>query len=58
MKSTTEKTNKVVKGTKELFSYLHDTIMSVNNSKIFAGLIIITLNIASKFTKIKLSKTM
>lgn len=53
-----QKSNKVVSGTKELFSYLHTNVMAINNSKIFAGLIIITLNIASKFTTIKLSKTM
>lgn len=52
------KPNKVVSGTKDLFSQLHANIMAINNSKIFAGLIIITLNIASKFTTIKLSKTM
>lgn len=50
--------NKVLDGTKEVFSHLHNNIMAINNSKIFAGLIIITLNIASKFTTIKLSKTM
>jgi len=32
--------------------------MSLNNSKIFAGLMIIVLNIASKFVTVKLSKTM
>jgi hypothetical protein len=39
-------------------SLLHDHIMSLNNSKIFAGLMIIVLNIASKFVTVKLSKTM
>jgi hypothetical protein len=39
-------------------SYLHNNIKSINNSKIFAGLIVITLNIASRFVTIKLSKTM
>jgi hypothetical protein len=32
--------------------------MNINNSKLFAGLMIIVLNIASKFVTIKLSKTM
>jgi len=32
--------------------------MTVNGSKLFAGLIIITLNISSKFVTIKLSKSM
>jgi hypothetical protein len=40
------------------FSYLHNQIQMVNSSKIFAGLIVVTLNIASKFVTIKLSKTM
>ena len=42
----------------KLFSYLHDNIQAINNSKIFAGLMIITLNIVSKFANIKLSKTL
>jgi len=42
----------------KLVSYLHNNIMAINNSKIFAGLMIITLNIVSKFVNIKLSKTM
>jgi hypothetical protein len=32
--------------------------MNLNNSKIFAGLMIIVLNVASKFVNVKLSKTM
>ena len=39
-------------------SSLHEHILNVNNSKIFAGLMIITLNIASKFVTIRLNKTM
>lgn len=42
----------------KLFNYLHNHIQLVNNSKIFAGLVIIVLNISSKFVTIKLSKTM
>ena len=38
--------------------YLHNTITNINTSKFFAGLMIITLNIASKFVTIKLSKSM
>ena len=41
-----------------IFSYLHNSIQAVNSSKMFAGLMIITLNIVSKFVTIKLSKTM
>ena len=39
-------------------SYLHNSIQSVNGSKIFAGLVVVTLNVASKFVTIKLSKSM
>ena len=42
----------------QIFSYLHNHIQTINNSKIFAGLMIVTLNIASKFVNIKLSKSM
>jgi hypothetical protein len=38
--------------------YLHDQIQILNNSKIFAGLMIITLNVVSKFANFKLSKTL
>jgi len=41
-----------------IFSYLHNQVQVLNNSKIFAGIMIITLNIASRFVNIKLSKTM
>lgn len=40
------------------FSYFNNYIQSLNNSKIFAGIMIITLNIASKFVNIKLGKTL
>ncbi len=42
----------------DLFSYLNDGINRINDSKIFAGLMIITLNIASRFVTIKLGKSM
>jgi len=45
------------KGFFSAFDYLHKTAANLNQSKIFAGLIIITLNIASKFVTFKLSKT-
>lgn len=41
-----------------ILHYLHNNVKAINNSKIFAGLIVITLNIASRFVTIKLSKTM
>jgi len=45
-------------GVNSLFSYLHNNVQMLNGSKLFAGLMIITLNIASKFVNIKLSKSM
>jgi hypothetical protein len=39
-------------------NYLHNQVQMLNSSKIFAGLIVVTLNIASKFVTIKLSKSM
>jgi hypothetical protein len=50
--------DKFLKSLKELFSYLHSHIVEINNSKLFAGLMIIILNIASKFVTFKLSKSM
>ncbi len=41
-----------------LFSYVNDQIQALNSSKVFAGIMIITLNIVSRFVNIKLSKTM
>ena len=41
-----------------IFSYLNSQVSVLNNSKIFAGLMIIILNISSRFVNIKLSKSM
>jgi hypothetical protein len=41
-----------------LLGYTHNVIMRLNQSKIFAGIMIITLNIASRFVNIKLSNSM
>ena len=46
------------KAIRNMSSYLHSYVKNINDSKLFAGLMIITLNIASKFVTIKLSKTM
>jgi len=43
---------------KTIIDYLHDQVQLINNSKVFAGLMIITLNIASRFVTINLSKSM
>lgn len=39
------------------FAYLQNTLRLINDSKIFAGLMIIILNISSRFVNLKLSKT-
>lgn len=49
---------KLVKTFQSMLSSLNDTVQNLNKSKIFAGLMIITLNIASRFVTIKMSKTM
>lgn len=49
--------DKFSKSLKDLFSYLHSHVTEINNSKLFAGLMIIVLNIASKFVTFKLSKS-
>ena len=41
----------------EILEYLHLHIKRINDSKIFAGIMIITLNIVSRFVNIKLSKS-
>jgi len=42
---------------KTMFEYLNNHIRSLNDSKIFAGMMIIIINIASKFVTFKVSKT-
>ena len=48
---------KIMKSIKDTFSYLNNHVITLNNSKFFAGLMIITLNISSKFVNLNLSKT-
>lgn len=40
-----------------MFNYLHNHVLAMNQSKIFAGIMIVIINIASKFVTFKLSKT-
>lgn len=40
------------------FEYINNNIIALNQSKIFAGIMIIIINIASKFVTFKFSKTM
>ena len=41
----------------DLLKFIHGRLLSLNNSKFFAGIIMIILNIGSKYITIKLSKT-
>ena len=41
-----------------MFEYVHNHVTSLNQSKIFAGIMIVIINIASKFVTFKFSKTM
>ena len=41
-----------------IVNYFHNHIQALNNSKVFAGLMIISLNIVSRFVNIKLGKTL
>ena len=50
--------NGIAKSFNSLFAYVNERITAMNQSKLFAGLIILTLNISSKFVSIKLSKSM
>ena len=40
-----------------IFGYIHDHIMLLNNSKFFAGIVMILLNVGSKFITIQFSKS-
>ena len=52
------KDKKLGKAVKELLNYVHDHVTYLNGSKVFAGCMIIILNIASRFVNLKLSKSM
>ena len=39
------------------FSYINDNVMYLNNTKFFAGVVMIMLNIGSKFITIQFSKS-
>lgn len=61
VKSKSEKKGKSVffnKNITDFFGAFNDNITVLNNSKLFAGVMIIILNISSKFVNIKLSKSM
>jgi hypothetical protein len=46
------------KGWNNMLSYVHNNVTTMNSSKLFAGVVVITLNIASRFVNLKLSKSM
>jgi hypothetical protein len=56
-KGTNKPLDKGMKTLKDMFDYIHNNILAMNQSKLFAGLVIIVLNISSKFVNIKLSKS-
>jgi len=47
----------VKKASFNIFSYIHEHIMYLNSSKFFAGIIMILLNVGSKFITIQFSKS-
>ena len=53
-----QKKNTLGKNINGILQYIHQNVTTLNNSKIFAGLMIILLQISSRFVTIKLSKTM
>jgi hypothetical protein len=44
-------------GIKGMFDYIHDHILFLNSSKFFAGVIMILLNVGSKFISVQFSKS-
>jgi hypothetical protein len=46
-----------IKGPSSLFTFMHDHVMVLNNSKFFAGIVMILLNVGSKFISIQFSKS-
>lgn len=58
IKSEWKQNGSIWKPFENMFMYIHNHVVSLNQSKMFAGLIIIVLNISSKFVTIKLSKSM
>jgi hypothetical protein len=58
LKATSLSSDKGTKTLRDMFAYINQNIIAMNQSKIFAGLVIIVLNISSKFVTIKLSKSM
>jgi len=53
----TSKTRSHISFWKHPFLYLHDHIMYLNSSKFFAGVVMILLNVGSKFISVQFSKS-
>lgn len=49
---------KIEEANNNLFVFLHNRVNALSTSKLFAGLMVILLNISSKFVTVKLSKSM
>lgn len=49
--------SKFLRAMYNFYSYLHNHVAAINNSKYFIGIIIIIMNIAGKFVTFKMSKT-
>jgi len=56
-KSTKKSWNSIYNFFEKMLNFTHNKITVLNQSKLFAGLMIITLNISSKYVNLKLSKT-
>ena len=52
-----EKKNPLGKSINAFLQTIHQYVTNLNNSKIFAGIMIIILQISSRFVTVKLSKT-
>jgi hypothetical protein len=57
-RKTAPKPDRGTQTLKDMFEYINQNVLAMNQSKIFAGIVIIILNISSKFVTIKLSKPM
>lgn len=58
IKKGVEKPDKAMQTFRDMIIYINQNVLAMNQSKIFAGLVIIVLNVSSKFVNIKLSKSM
>ena len=56
-KSTKSKSNNNVRTPKSIFSTIYHNITALNSSKYFAGIMMLTLNLGSKYITLELSKS-